>query len=198
MRPASLRRMTALAAAAVLLLVAATPTSATTWYSGQRIFGAVSVEPAVNDANGAEVFLLTPAKAPTNANAVAHAPLYLVLYPNASTLTASELNCQPTNCDHVPGFGPYDNPLAGGLKGHDHLVGMPHTGDWNFAWDVYPVFFTAQGITDGAINHRLLTLAAVRAAVNAGDAVMLPTPVLSFNCNAVSSATYLLGTPFHT
>jgi hypothetical protein len=32
---------------------------------------------------------------------VATAPLYLPLYPFSSTVVADDLNCQPTNCDHV-------------------------------------------------------------------------------------------------
>lgn len=198
MRPVQVRRVAAAVTSVALLLLLAAPASATTWYSGQRMFGRASVEPAVNDADGSEVFLLTPAGAQTNANPGAHAPLYLVLYPNASTVPASSLNCVPTNCDHVPDFGPYDNGLAGGLKGHDHLVGLPHTGDYNVAWDVYPVFFTPQGIADGADNSRILTLDQMWAAVNAGDAFFVPSIVLSFNCSSVSIATYLKGTPFST
>ncbi|HEY5628259.1 MAG TPA: hypothetical protein VIR16_02000 [Candidatus Limnocylindrales bacterium] len=192
-----LRLAAALTSVALLLLLAA-PASATTWYSGQRVFGRVSVEPAVNDADGSEVFLLTPAGAQTNANPRAHAPLYLVLYPNASAVPASSLNCVPTNCDHVPDFPGYDNGLAGGLKGHDHLVGLPHTGDFNVAWDVHPVFFTPKGIADHADDTRILTLTQMWAAVHAGDAVVVPSIVLSFNCSSTSIATYLHGTPFST
>src|SRR5258707_3946010 len=72
-------------------------------YSGQVFFSGGSVEPAINDADGSTVYLLTPKKAPTNANTEhAVAPLYLPVYPLASTLAASDFNCQPTNSDHVP------------------------------------------------------------------------------------------------
>src|ERR1043165_3067966 len=73
------------------------------WYSGQRAFGQATVEPAVDDATGHEIFLLTPDNAPLPSNAAprAQAPLYLVLYPTASTIDADTLNCQPVNCDHV-------------------------------------------------------------------------------------------------
>jgi hypothetical protein len=60
------------------------------------------------------------------------------------------------------------------------------------------VFFTPQGIADGADNTRILTLDQMWAAVGAGDAVAVPSIVLSFNCSATSMATYLLGTPFST
>src|SRR5712692_8640177 len=72
--------------------------------SGQRNFAQVSVEPALNSANGDTVYLLTPVKAPfpSKANPThATAPLYLPLYPLTSTVPAFELNCQPTNCDHL-------------------------------------------------------------------------------------------------
>jgi hypothetical protein len=113
--------------------------------------------------------------------------LYLVLYPTSSTIEANELNCQPTNCDHAQTFS-YP------LKGHDHLVGMPHTGDFNVAWDVVLVAFTPQGFADGAINNRILTLDQLNLAHNAGD-VALIGPVTSFNCSITSPVTYLKGTP---
>jgi hypothetical protein len=177
--------------AALLALVMVTSVSATTWFSGQRNHAGASVEPAVNLANGSEIFLLTPIHAKTLANPRAHAPLYLVLYPGTSTIPASSLNCTPTNCDHANAFPPYG---AAGLKGHDHLVGMPHTGDFNIAWDVYPVFFTPQGFADGAINHRILTATDLWAAIHSGNAAMGGI-LLSFNCNPVPVTTYLLGTP---
>ena len=184
-------RRAAIVAAALAVLATAAPASAATWYSGQRNYAGASVEPAVDMATGSEVFLLTPIHAKTMANPRAHAPLYLVMYPGTSSVPASSLNCTPTNCDHAntfPGYG------AAGLKGHDHLIGMPHTGDFNIAWDVYPVFFTPQGFADGAINHRILTETELWAAINAHDAAMVG-PVFAFNCNAVPVATYMLGTP---
>ncbi len=160
-----------------------------TWYSGQRAFGQVTVEPAVDDATGNEIFLLTPNNVPMPSNAAlrAHAPLYLVLYPTSSTIDANTLNCQPSNCDHVQTF-------AYPLKGHDHLVGVPHTGDFNVAWDVVLVAFSQQGFADGAINNRILTLDQLNIALAAGDVVPIG-PVTSFNCSITSAATYLKGTP---
>jgi hypothetical protein len=159
------------------------------WYSGQRAFGRVTVEPAIDDATGNEIFLLTPNNVPLPSHAAlrAHAPLYLVLYPTASAIDADTLNCQPVNCDHVQTF-------AYPLKGHDHLVGVPHTGDFNVAWDVVLVAFTEQGFADGAINNRILTLDQLNAALAASDVATIG-PVTSFNCSITSAATYLKGTP---
>jgi hypothetical protein len=164
--------------------------SSTTWYSGQRAFGQVTVEPAVDLATGDEIFLLTPNNAPLPSKAAqrAHAPLYLVLYPDTSTIRASSLNCTPTNCGHLQSWPAYP------LLGHDHLVGVPHTGDFNVVWDVILVSFTTQGLGDSAIDTRILTLAQLDAAVAAGDVVKSDV-VLSFNCSITSITTYLHGTP---
>jgi hypothetical protein len=159
-----------------------------TWYSGQRAFGQVVIEPAVNSANGNEIFLLTPNKGPFPSKAAqrAHAPMYIVLYPDSSIIDASSLNCQPTNCDHLQTF-------AYPLKGHDHLVGVPPTGDFNVAWDVILVAFTDQGFRDGAIDTRILTLDQLNAVLAAGDATTIPD--ITFNCSITSAVTYLKGTP---
>jgi hypothetical protein len=167
-----------------------TAAASTTWYSGMRAFGQVTVEPAVDLATGNEIFLLTPNKVqagPVHAAEPATAPLYLTLYPTASTLSASLFNCLPTNCDHAQTF-------AYPLKGHDHLVGVPHTGDFNVAWDVILVAFTPQGFGDGAINTRILTLTQLDAAVANGDVVEIDIG-FSFNCSITSVTTYLKGTP---
>ncbi len=182
-------RFTSLLLGALLLGWAGSSHAQITWYSGQRAFGQVTVEPAIDVATGNEIFLLTPNHVPLPSNAAlrAHAPLYLVLYPASSTIDANTLNCQPSNCDHVQTF-------AYPLKGHDHLVGVPHTGDFNVAWDVVLVAFTQQGFADGAINNRILTLDQLNAALAAGDVFPIG-PVTSFNCSITSAATYLKGTP---
>jgi hypothetical protein len=182
-------RLNALWLGVLLLALAASSNAQMPWYSGQRAFGQVTIEPAIDDATGNEIFLLTPDHVPLPSHAAprAHAPLYLVLYPAASTIDANTLNCQPVNCDHVQTF-------VYPLKGHDHLVGVPHTGDFNVAWDVVLVAFTEQAFADGAINNRLLTLAQLNAALAAGDVITIG-PVTSFNCSITSAATYLKGTP---
>ena len=182
-------RFTVLSLGALLLGLTASSNAQITWYSGHRAFGQVTIEPAVDDATGNEIFLLTPNNVPLPSNAAlrAHAPLYLVLYPTASTIDANTLNCQPVNCDHAQTF-------VYPLKGHDHLVGVPHTGDFNVAWDVVLVAFTERGFADGAINNRILTLDQLNAALTAGDVIPIG-PVTSFNCSITSAATYLKGTP---
>lgn len=182
-------RFTVVSLGALLLGLTASSHAQTTWYSGQRAFGQVTIEPAIDDATGNEIFLLTPNNVPLPSNAAlrAHAPLYLVLYPVASTIDADTLNCQPVNCDHAQTF-------VYPLKGHDHLVGVPHTGDFNVAWDVVLVAFTLQAFADGAINNRIMTLDQLNAALAAGDVVSIG-PVTSFNCTITSARTYLKGTP---
>jgi hypothetical protein len=184
------RYMLAIAFALALSLAnQGTAAASTTWFSGMRAFGQVTIEPAIDLATGNEIFLLTPNNTPMPVNAAqrAHAPLYLPLYPTASTIPAGSLNCQPTNCNHAQTFG-YP------LKGHDHLVGVPHTGDFNVAWDVILVAFTQKGFDDGAINTRILTLTQLNAAVANVDVIEIG-PVTNFHCSITSIATYLKGTP---
>jgi hypothetical protein len=182
-------RVSGLLAAAVLIGVTGSLQAQTIWYSGQRAFGQATVEPAIDDATGNEIFLLTPDKAPLPSKAaqVARAPLYLVLYPESSTIDANILNCQPVNCDHVQTF-------AYPLKGHDHLVGVPHTGDFNVAWDVILIAFTEKGFGNGAINNRILTLDQLNAALGAKEVFPIG-PVTTFNCSITAPVTYLKATP---
>jgi hypothetical protein len=80
------------------------------------------------------------------------------------------------------------------VLGHDHLVGVPPTGDFNVAWHVILVVFTPQGIADGAVNGRTLTLQQVTDLVNKGDAFQAATPIV-FNCQIVPATVYNKGTP---
>jgi len=200
--------------AIALGLVALLCTNAMGQESGQRTYGKVSVEPAIDYSNGSAVYLLTPIKAPfpSKANPVATAPLYLPLYPLTSTVVADDLNCQPTNCDHVNVL-PFPSPVYGVLpgtdqrcvdfnggqpcsavKGHDHLVGAAKTkGDFNVAWAVKLVVFTPTA-TASEINTRITTLNQLNALVATGHAAVLDTPV-TFNCSITSERTYELGTP---
>jgi hypothetical protein len=182
--------------------------------SGQRAYGQVSIEPAYDDANGNLIFLLTPdhVAIPSQSNPVAWAPIYLPMYPVNSTV--SDLNCLPTNCDHVQTLPSalvsalhlesvypdgtittkYGTFTGGLVSGHDHLVGVANTGgDFNVAWQVYLVLFTPQGVSDGAINHKLLTLQAINDAIANGDAVGPVKTPITFNCSITSEATYLNG-----
>jgi hypothetical protein len=183
--------------------------------SGQRNFRQFSVEPAINSGSGATVYILTPIKAPFPSKANpdhAVAPLYLPLYPVTSTVPAFELNCQPTNCDHVnvlpfpsvdygalPGTDKACVDFNGGspcslVEGHDHLIGVAPTGDFNVAWHVELVVFTHAAFLDGKINTRILTEDQIDALVKSGDVIIIDTPV-TFNCSITSERTYELGTP---
>ena len=188
------------------------------FFSGQVAFGQATVEPAVDDVTGNIVFLLTPngAPLPSDANPAAQENFYQVMYPIASAISATELNCQPSNCNHahVLPFSnvAYDsNPadLAGTskactdfnggkpcavYKGHDHLVGVPSTGgQFNVAWHVIFVLFTPQGFADGAINTRIKTLDEIDALLSSGDVTLVPRR--SFNCQCVSQSVYDRGVP---
>ena len=204
---------------AVALVVAAAPSiaraSVVPWQSGMRAVGnGATIEPAVNDTNGSQVFLITPNNSPFydgSANPSApppppfnhvNAPLYLVTYPLASTVdTAAPLNCYtegfftaglPYNCNHAQ---------IPGVKGHDHQVGVPGStkagGDFNVQWHVLATFFTPQGIADGAMNTRILTLAQLEAAQAKGDVTGFVDTHIYFDCSVVASPVYMGATPLN-
>jgi hypothetical protein len=173
--------------------------------SGERVHGAVTVEPAYNDYDGSIVYLQTPNRlAPlgpnnpiNNVNPHAVAPLYLIVYPPG---TAGTLNCMgaPGNCpDHalvIAGVATSVMPsvygtTASAVPGHDHLVGMPHTGDFNVPWHVYVELFTSTA----AVRH-ITTLGGLQAAWTSGDILQLDSGI-TFLCSVVSAQAYLAGTP---
>jgi hypothetical protein len=188
------------------------------WQSGMRaVSNGATIEPAVNDTNGAQTFLITPNNSPFydgSANPDApvpppfnkvSAPLYLVTYPLASTVDtgpgASPLNCY-TEGAFTPGL-PYtcNHAQIPGVKGHDHLVGVPGSqkagGDYNVQWHVLATFFTAQGQQDGAMNTRILTLDQLEAAQARGDVTPFQDTHIYFDCSAVSGAVYMGATPLN-
>jgi hypothetical protein len=212
------RLLVALAAALAICAVpaiAAASSADVPWQTGIRAVGnGATIEPAVNDVTGAQTFLITPNHSPfwdasqhppgtpIPANLLkTSAPLYLVTYPIASTVdTTDKLNCYtegafdpsatlPYNCDHAQ---------IPGIKGHDHLVGVPGSqkagGDFNVAWHVLATFFTPQGISDGAMNTRILTLQQLTDAQAAGDVSGFVDTGIYFNCSVVSSPVYMNGT----
>lgn len=213
---------TALAAAALVLATAvAVPATATagTYPTGQTTLGGVTTEPAFDAATGSLVYLATPDGTqkggqvhltPTN-----YAPLWLPVYPADSTVPEATLNCQHLYWDNCPDHGPLiagvaqslggPSPAFGlpashaydsGVLGHDHLVGIASTGgDFNVAWVPIALFFTDQAVTDGAIDHRILTVADVQAAIARGDVETLTLAPAAFDCASVSSAVYWRGTP---
>lgn len=183
--------------------------------SGQRIFGQSDVEPAINDATGGSIYLLTPLKSPfpSKSSPAASAPMYIPMYPVSSAVSATGLNCQPTNCDHLnvlpfpqvdygvlPGSATACADFNGGspcspVEGHDHLVGIASTGgDFNVAWHVKLVVFTPAAFADGKINTRITALSQIQALVKSGDVFIADTPI-TFNCSSTSEKTYELGTP---
>jgi hypothetical protein len=108
------------------------------------------------------------------------------MYPATSTINPATLNCQPHNCDHLnvlpfpaPGypnggttctqFG-FPERACSLVLGHDHLIGVPPTGDFNVAWHVILVVFTPKGVAYHAIDNRVMTLVELATLVANGDA----------------------------
>ena len=194
-------------ALSLALLAASLPVaaSAAALPSGERVLGNISIEPAYDDANGAIVYLLTPNRlAPLGAsnpiNTVdphAVAPLYLVVYPPG---TEGVFDCMgvPGNCpDHdgvIAGVATAVMPAvygsdASAIPGHDHLVGMPHTGDFNVPWHVFIELFTP-----GAAVSHITTLTQLDAASRAGRLRQVDSGI-TFVCSVVSQSAYLSGAP---
>ena len=186
-------------------------TTALPWQTGMRAVGnGATIEPAVNDTDGTQTFLITPNNSPFYQGSApppapfsnVSAPLYLVTYPIQSTVDASSpLNCYtegfftpslPYNCDHAQ---------IPGIKGHDHLVGVPASkkagGDYNVQWHVLATFFTGRGIADGAMNTRILTLSQLQAAQAAGDVTPFVDTGIYFDCSVVAAGPYTAGTPLN-
>ena len=206
----------------VALVAAAVPSIARAsvnvpWQSGMRAVGnGATIEPAVNYTDGPQTFLITPNNSPFyqgSPNAPVppppfrnvSAPLYLVTYPLASTVDtgpgASPLNCY-TEGFFTPGL-PYtcNHAQIPGVKGHDHLVGVPGSkkagGDYNVQWHVLATFFTAQGQQDGAMNTRILTLDQLKAAQAKGDVTPFVDTYIYFDCSVVSAPVYMNATPLN-
>ena len=66
---------------------------ATPPFTGKFTGGGGTVEPAIDDANGNLVYLLTPNNASAQPNTHNVAPLYLTMYPTGSGIDAASLNC---------------------------------------------------------------------------------------------------------
>jgi hypothetical protein len=205
MRPSNIKfsrlfLVTALAAGVCLLPVSAFADSLP---SGERTHGNVSIEPAYNDYDGSIIYLLTPnrltplgANNPiNNVNSHAVAPLFLVVYPPG---TPGIFNCMgvPGNCpDHdgaIAGVATSVMPsvygsLPGAVPGHDHLVGVRPTGDFNVPWHVYIELFTSSA----AVTH-ITTLSGLRAAWSSGSLLELDSGI-TFACSVVSQSAYLGG-----
>ena len=171
--------------------------------TGEVATGQSLIEPAINDANGAIVYLRTPTHVanPVNSNDRAAAPLYLVVYPTSAKKAVGTLNCEDTPVENCPDHGPGIAGLAAsvvpsvygnGVVGHDHLVGVANTGgDFNIAWDVKVVLFTSSA----AANNHLTTLDAINQAIGSHQAFIFPGEITTFHCNVVSASAYDKGTP---
>jgi len=173
--------------------------------SGERALGNATIEPAYNDFDGSIVYLLTPNRlaplGPDNpintVNPHAVAPLYLIVYPPGVQGT---FNCMgsPGNCpDHggvIANVATSVMPAVYGtdpaaVPGHDHLVGMPRTGDFNVPWHVYIELFTSSA----AVTH-ITTLGQLQEAW-ASRAVRELDSGITFACSVVSQQAYLAGKP---
>lgn len=211
-------RFSSLLALAVTALAAAffcVSSQAQVVQSGQRVHGQDAVEAGWDDSTGNVIHLQTPLNAPipTHTSPHATAPFFEFIYPLSSAIPANDLNCQPTNCNHVnvlpvmnpdygilPGSDKACTDFAGGepcspVKGHDHLVGIASNGgDFNVAWHVYFVIFTHSAFEDGAINTRVTTLSQLKALVAKGDAQYVDAG-FAFHCSVTSKQTYDNGTP---
>ena len=224
--------LVALAVSAFALPAAASPApgpSGEILHGGSGPHGGTVVEPVYNDITGAIRYVSTPRGVPhpVKTNPRATAPFYLPVYPTSSMVPLNfTLNCQDTagpplntveNCpDHGPAVAaavqaiaatftaPFTDIYAGGVAGHDHLMGGPGTqkngGDFNVAWVPTLVIFT----NAAAANVHITTLAQITADVNATppDAILVPldgsngTPNLTFHCSVVPASVYNTGTPF--
>jgi hypothetical protein len=190
--------------AAVLLAATASVASSDSNPTGERTFHNATLEPFYNAENAGQIgYLLTPDKAPMNANPKAWSPLYVVVYPRG-TAASTTLSCMHYPVENCPSHG---NLVAGaaqaiaaangwntyqsGVLGHDHVGDFPGGADFNFAWEPVLVLFTSAA----AANEHLLTDAQIEAAVERGDAVTVPVPQLTFNCASVSGKIWSLATP---
>jgi hypothetical protein len=191
--------------AAIMCLVPLS-VGADTLPTGERALGNATIEPAYNDFDGSIVYLLTPNRlAPLgpnnpilNVNPHAVAPLYLIVYPPGTPGTFNCMGASPGNCpDHAGAIAGVATSVMPGVygrtpaavPGHDHLVGMPRTGDFNVAWHVYVELFTSES----AVTH-ITTLVQLQAARSSGGLRELDSGI-TFVCSVVSEHAYLAGTP---
>jgi hypothetical protein len=160
------------------------------------------LEPVYNDENAGQIgYIKQPEQAPqpVNANPVAWAPFYLVVYPVGSTAATTYL-CQHLPVDNCPTHGNGIAALAQtrepgvygvGVAGHDHLMDFPGGPDFNIAWEPIVVLFT----NSAAANEHIVTDAQISAAVTSGNAIEVPLPARTFICASVPATVYNLATP---
>lgn len=169
--------------------------------SGERQLGKTVIEPGYDDRTGRLIYVMTPEGAPFPSNSNAHAvsPLFLIVYPNSAAASVGTMNCAHEGGDNCPDHGPVFSDLAqsvmpsvygDGVWGHDHVMDGPGGRDFNVTWQVVVVLFTN---AEAAKTH-ITTEAQLDAALDDGDAITIPTSVI-FHCNLVSDATYDRATP---
>lgn len=191
-------------------------------FSGEVTQGNSTVGPVFDSATGNTVFVRQPlgAPMPVKSNVNSMVPVYVVAYPLDSTVPEGDLQCLPTNCDHLnvlpfpaPNYATPDDPAVcqtwnGGapcalLKGHIHLFGVAKDGgDFSAQHDVKLLLFTPQAFakcqispTNCPFNTLVRTLAQMDALEASGDLTMpLDTPI-TVHISVVSERTYELGTP---
>lgn len=195
------RRSLLLAGLAALAVVAVAPSAtADSLPTGERSFHQSTLEPFYNAENAGQMgYLLTPNNAPMKASPAAWSPLYIVVYPTSTTVTAT-LNCMhvpvencPSHGDAVAGAAAAMNPAVygAGVRGHDHVGDFPGGADFNFAWEPVLVLFN----TPAAANEHLVTDAQIAQAEADGKVTEVPLPQLTFNCASVSGTLWDRATP---
>lgn len=203
----TIKKLIALLTALSFALLFAPTARADSLPSGQRVFGKVTVEPAYDAARaGRLIYLLTPDKTPdpVHANPRSWAPIYLPVYP-VGTTAATTFNCNHMPVENCPDHGGlvagaaqgisqgmgFGSVYANGVVGHDHVADAPGGDDFNIAWEPVLVLFTSAE----AANEHLVTDAAILAARDRGDVVLVYAPNLTFHCTVVPATVYNHGTP---
>ena len=193
--------MQRLGSALLLAMGLAVATAAGATPSGERHLGKTLIEPGYDERTGELVYIMTSEGAPFLSRASAHAPspLFLVVYPASAAAFVGPMNCAHQDGDNCPDHGPMFSDLAmfsmpsvygNGVWGHDHIMDRRGRSDFEVNWKIYVVLFT----TAQAANTHITTEAQLDAAIKAGDAFTVETPIV-FRCNLVSAAIYDHGTP---
>ena len=213
------------AAAAILCYPNAALAQTSELFSGEVIQGNSTVGPVFDSATGNTVFVRQTlgAPMPVKSNVNSMVPVYIVAYPTDSQVPEADLQCLPTNCDHLnvlpfpaPNYTAGDPAVCqtwnGGtpcalLKGHIHLFGVAKDGgDFTAQHFVELLLFTPQafakcqvkrttGTGDCPYDTLVRTTAQMDALQASGDLTMpLDTPI-TVTLSVVPEQTYELGTP---
>lgn len=190
-----------IAGLAALAVVAGAPgATADTLPTGERSFHQSTLEPFYNAENAGQIgYLMTPNKAPMNASPAAWSPLYVVVYPTSTSVSAT-LSCMHVPVENCPSHGDGVAAAAasirpavygGGVKGHDHVGDFPGGADFNVAWEPILVLFN----TPAAANEHLVTDVQIDQALADGKVTEVPLPDLTFHCQVVPGVIWSNATP---